>query len=96
VDLGTQRRPAKRACADQALETVDNLNAARLPVAHHRSQLAVSRQRSLHLAQRLRRPQPQRRQPLSQVLELDRGDRRRDVVHRAHPPEIRARSRRGS
>jgi hypothetical protein len=36
VDLGTQRRPAERACADQALETVDDLHAARLPATHHR------------------------------------------------------------
>lgn len=60
---------------------------ARLPATHDRDQLTVARQRSLHLAQRVRRTQPQRRQPISQVLELNRGDRRRDVVHGATLPK---------
>jgi hypothetical protein len=42
VDLGAQRRPAELACADQALEAVDELDRSRVPTAHHRDQLTVA------------------------------------------------------
>jgi hypothetical protein len=83
VDLGAQGRPAQRPRADQSLESVDDLDPARLPTAHHRHELAVARQRMLHLAQRRRGTQTKRRQLLAQLGEPDRGDGRRDVVHGA-------------
>ena len=83
VDLGAQRRPAQRTRPDQPLETVDDLDRSRVPAAHDRDELAVARQRPLELTQQLGRSQPERRQLLAQLRQLDRGDRRRGEVHGA-------------